>query len=109
METNAENKILTNQLEDLAANSLERKKRWRSIERGGGELGMGFSSSTWCDRKVIYQGKKYQRDAGRLEGQGTGHGRNLWVLFCVRRLSIRSRTYSHVPVKAWDRELWDLV
>ena len=33
METNAENKNLTNQLEDLAANSLERKKRWRSIER----------------------------------------------------------------------------
>jgi hypothetical protein len=33
METNAENKNLTNQLEDLAADSLERKKRWRSIER----------------------------------------------------------------------------
>ena len=61
-----------NQLEDVAANSLERVGK-RSIERGGGELGMGCICSTWCDRKVGYQGKKYQRDAGRLEGQGTGH------------------------------------
>ena len=55
------------------------------------------------------QGKKYSRDGGRLEGQGTGHCWHLWAMFSVRD-SFRTVVASFLTcLSVHGMDLWNFV